>query len=259
MNFSGAWFNEDYSGEGLSITEYPPDKTYPGGYIAGYMFTYQNDGSPLWLQCLGERDGNRAVLDVTTCSGGKMNDKAALKNVIEKPWGSLVLLESGDVIKATFMRDDGVDVTYDVQPLYVPKVDVSATVKTEIWQGTIQGGSWIDVGMFPLISPPPEYPASKLGKSTRIPPDIRFTVLQGTLTISAVGTNKIHGAKMTLEKDGVAMAVGSRAETGESVIVKIYLGPLDHPIGSGQWEIVPFSFSSVEHGTVMRTGVQILG
>ena len=108
MKFTGAWYDPERSGEGLSITE------YDDGTVIAYFYSYHPDGAQLWIEGNGKRVGNQAVLSGAEPRGGKLHDTAALKNVVEHPWGGITLTEqAGNRILVTFPT-----AWYVVQPLY---------------------------------------------------------------------------------------------------------------------------------------------
>lgn len=81
---SGAWFNPARDGQGF-ILEFVDDSE-----LLAYWFTYDSDGSQMWLIGLGDVDGaGQAVLNVQRSSGGRFGDQFDPELVELQDWGQV--------------------------------------------------------------------------------------------------------------------------------------------------------------------------
>jgi len=81
---SGAWFNPARDGEGF-ILEFVDDSQ-----LLTYWFTYDSDGSQMWLLGLGEVDAaGQAMLNMQRATGGRFGDQFDPQDVQLEDWGQL--------------------------------------------------------------------------------------------------------------------------------------------------------------------------
>lgn len=211
MKFDGALYNPDYSGEGIFLTE-ESDGTVIGGF-----FSYNSDGSQLWLIASGKRDGNGALLDAFITEGGRMGAPYSLGNVVEKPWGKIEIEDQGAKLRLTFWPNDKPSWNYEVQPIHnVPPAEEPpvGTVIT-LRQHPIPG-IWNDAN-------PDAYDAALWGSEERNPDQVGgmwyeaiFTVVSGKLTIDRIG----KGGPFNPRVEGVK--AGQVFTAGQSIHMKFY-------------------------------------
>jgi len=82
---SGAWFNPERDGEGFILERVDEAR------LLAYWFTYDTDGSQMWMLGTGEIDGDRsAVVNMLRSSGGKFGDELEPEEVQLNEWGDVV-------------------------------------------------------------------------------------------------------------------------------------------------------------------------
>lgn len=82
---SGAWYSPDQSGHGLHIERLDRNRVVLAWY------TFEPDGTPLWLVATGRQHGPRITAEAVRTVGGRppaLWDAAAVESV---PWGTLTL------------------------------------------------------------------------------------------------------------------------------------------------------------------------
>lgn len=97
MEFNGHFYNPEYAGEGLFADEFD-------GLVQAAFFSYEN-GSQLWLICVGRREGASAILEAYKTSGGDIGNPVKLAQVEETLWGVITLTDRGDHITIRFVPE----------------------------------------------------------------------------------------------------------------------------------------------------------
>ncbi len=83
---SGAWYVPSRSGEGWIVEE------LPDGRGIAYWFTFDPDGRQAWTVGIGQREGNRLVIDDNRITRGTRFGTSFNAGDVERlPWGSLTL------------------------------------------------------------------------------------------------------------------------------------------------------------------------
>ena len=263
MKFTGAWYNPDYSGEGLSITENPVD-----GTVIAYFYSYRNDGSQMWIEGNGKRVGDTAILDGRMPIGGGMHNKVLLKSVDETPWGQITLIDRGDKIEVRFPT-----ISYLVQPVYVvgapvpvptpvpvpepeptpvpvpePEPEPTTQIMIEKWLQAGDKSRWLDMGQVPLLSSAPVY-KSRIGNTSYNWTKHRITAINGSQTITQVNVSGPDHPKIVGISKGQVLQVGVPAE------FDLYVGPATATSG---WAQSNYGIWTKELGEIYRVSAQVM-
>jgi hypothetical protein len=100
--FSGSWYDKSHSGEGIIL------EVLNDGRVLTQWFTYDNDGEQMWIQGVGELDGDilnvKTLYTATGTTWGTLFDS---DDVVRQDWGSLTM-EFHDCDNATAMYESTV-------------------------------------------------------------------------------------------------------------------------------------------------------
>ncbi len=230
MKFTGQWHNPDYAGEGITSIE------YPDGKVIAYFFSYHDDGSQMWLVCVGGRVGRGAVLSAYRTEGGVMGVKARLTEVTEEKWGEIALHEDDKGLLIDFFKDGTRDGGYRLTPLYAPVAEPETIIKLE----KKIGNGWTKV----------EYPVTgRMMDSAESA--YRLTVVKGELNITeAYATGKFNPRIY-------GVFPGATFSEGSEVLIDFSMADGWQQDGAnydwGAW----FAVRTKELGTILDLAVQV--
>ena len=99
---TGSWFDSDRAGEGFNVEVVGPVNALQ---MVAYFYTYDEEGSQMWLSGAGPISGNTATVPVQVTSGPAFGeDFDPEEDVIRQDWGTLTF---------TFSSCDAGSVMYD--------------------------------------------------------------------------------------------------------------------------------------------------
>jgi len=78
--FNGAWYNPDTDGQGLTL-----EVLGSGAGIAGFWYTYDDEGNKRWFVMTGTIDGDTATVSIIQTQGGVFLQSDP---VTEEEWGT---------------------------------------------------------------------------------------------------------------------------------------------------------------------------
>ena len=233
MNWSGKWFDPEYSGQGLDLAE------YPDGVLIAHYFGYQDDGSQVWLVAIGRRDGDSAVLEAWITRG--VNNGESPVSHTETEWGTFEIREEGGALYLSASPFDQPAWTRSLLPLYIPAPaeQPAARILIETPLRTSSGTRWI------------EQPGQKLASMTSLPSEVRVTVVEGTLTITDTYAEGPHNPTLTGLRHGQVL------HAGDTVLVRCDVDPDKRKQQSGNYGVVDFGVYTAELGQILQLSAHV--
>lgn len=267
LNWSGQWNNPDYQGQGIDISE------YSDGIVIAHYYGYRDDGSQLWLIAVGEREGDTAVLDAWTTRDGFSGDIQGERQHTEIEWGTLEIREEDGALYMLAYPNDQVGWEYPLYPIYVPETDdepapaptdepdpaptdepdpapdddpepasdeqPAAVIKIETPLYSETGIRWL------------EHSGQKLVSMTKLPFEVRITVVEGTLTITGTYTAGPHHPTLTGVRSGQVL------QTGDTVKVRCDVDPDKREQQTGNYSTVDFGVYTAELGQILQLSANV--
>ncbi|MBT8038741.1 MAG: hypothetical protein KJN78_00730, partial [Gammaproteobacteria bacterium] len=100
--FSGSWYDKSHSGEGIIL------EVLNDGRVLTQWFTYDHSGEQMWIQGVGELEGDILnVKDLYTATGTTWGSLFDSDDVVRQDWGTLTM-EFHDCDNATAMYESTV-------------------------------------------------------------------------------------------------------------------------------------------------------
>jgi len=257
MNMTGSWYSPAYSGEGLDVFE------HADGRIVAHFFSYKNNGAQMWLVCSGKRVGKMAPLEAWITAGGHIGNIADLDDVEETPWGKVELSEVAAGLHVWFAPTGKQPWSYTMQSIFddapvptpvpvpppaptpapVPPPAPTTKLKFEVNSGT----NWFDTGAPILYGTRKVEERNIVGRWQRA----RFTVLEGTLTITDIVLGGPHKPRLVGIKEGDVFQVG------EGAVMDFYMDAKTLNQDSG-WTMTNYQVRSKECDEIVTTSAQVV-